>query len=640
MKKKQKDLIRYLSKESSYRFVTSQELATFLKISTRSVKNYIRDINELYDKNIIISSRNGYKLNLKKLPQAMIYSDDENIPQTNEERAFYIIKELILSKKSEIELFDLCDFLCISYSTVKSLIFKMNKNYSSYNIKFTCKNDCVYVEGTEKAKRQLIGYVINEELHAKSTNIKVLSEKFPNIAVEYLQEIIIKLVKKNNLYLNDFSLINVLVHLLIIIDRELNGNQLKSGESKIDFDTELEKNFILDLQNQIEEMFNISLNRYEVFEIYMLFKANIGFALISSQEKLKNIVGDEAVDLVEEYVSKINSLYMIDLKNDTFKLPFMLHLKNLIFRAKNNRSTTNPMADTIKYSSPIIFDIAIYIAVDLMDRFKVIINEDEIAFLAMHIGAEVERQAANKYKLPVVVICPNYYDISNQLINTLMVNFGNQINILECLSNEDDLQKFSNHVSIIFSTIPIKNNYKNAEILYLSPINLYSQFETIQTSISRNMDTQKNTSLKLEFHNYFEKDLLVLNKNLKESNEVIHYMCNILKNKNYVEDDFEYNVQRREEAAATSFRNIAIPHSVKMDAIKTSITVGIFKEGILWDNDKVYVVLLLAINKADRHEFRALYEAITMLFSEEDVIQQIRHCNTFEEFKGIIYSRI
>ena len=53
-----------------------------------------------------------------------------------------------------------------------------------------------------------------------------------------------------------------------------------------------------------------------------------------------------------------------------------------------------------------------------MDRFHININEDETAFLAMHVGAEIERQADNKTKIPVVLLCPNYHDIVQQTMNT------------------------------------------------------------------------------------------------------------------------------------------------------------------------------------------------------------------------------
>ena len=112
------------------------------------------------------------------------------------------------------------------------------------------------------------------------------------------------------------------------------------------------------------------------------------------------MVGIDILELTQKYVKDINSLYMIDLSSDTFTTPFSLHLKNLLFRAEKGRFTSNPMADTIRNNSPVVFDIAIYISLDLMDRFHININEDETAFLAMHVGAEIERQADNKTKIP------------------------------------------------------------------------------------------------------------------------------------------------------------------------------------------------------------------------------------------------
>ena len=61
MKKKQSELIKYLSENNKP--VNSKELAHALNISSRSIKNYVHEINELYGKNIILSSRSGYELN-------------------------------------------------------------------------------------------------------------------------------------------------------------------------------------------------------------------------------------------------------------------------------------------------------------------------------------------------------------------------------------------------------------------------------------------------------------------------------------------------------------------------------------------------------------------------------------------------
>lgn len=55
MKKKEQELLNYLSEFNKP--VRSAEIANALDISVRSVKNYVHNINSLYGKNIILSSR-------------------------------------------------------------------------------------------------------------------------------------------------------------------------------------------------------------------------------------------------------------------------------------------------------------------------------------------------------------------------------------------------------------------------------------------------------------------------------------------------------------------------------------------------------------------------------------------------------
>ena len=150
MKKKEQELLNYLSEFNKP--VRSAEIANALDISVRSVKNYVHNINSLYGKNIILSSRNGYELNLQNNYSLVLTNSSEQIPQTLEERSFFIIKQLVLNHSAQIEIFDLCDSLCVSYSTIKSIISKMNKTYSSYDLEFYCEHDCVRIKGMKSTK--------------------------------------------------------------------------------------------------------------------------------------------------------------------------------------------------------------------------------------------------------------------------------------------------------------------------------------------------------------------------------------------------------------------------------------------------------------------------------------------------------
>lgn len=642
MKKKQNELLKYLSSQN--KALTSAEIANALQISTRSVKNYVSDINSLYNKKIILSSRNGYEVNRQIFASLIMDQENDNIPQTGEERAFYIVKQLILEHTSKLELFELCDNLCVSYSTIKSVIAKMNKTFSSYNVEFICENDCVRVIGSEKNKRRLISYVINEESKTSFIDTQQLKECFSAIDIDKLAHIVRASFKEHDFYLNDFAAVNMLLHLVIIIDREINGNPLESGNSSFTIDNKLELELIHDLCTKLENEFQIQLNKYEQFEIYMLFKANANYSLPTNKADLKKIVGDEIVQLTSYYIEQVNNLYMIDLSDESFSTPFSLHLKNLLFRASEGRSTSNPMAEAIKLNSPIVFDIAIYISLDIMERYHVIINEDETAFLAMHIGAEIERQNMNKSKIPAILLCPDYRNMGVDLLNKLLLNFGNQINIVRSIHSEDELKTVEKEMdsfgfTMLFTTIPLKEDHGYVSVT-ISPFNLQSQYDMIQDIISRNQDSYKNYKLRTNFHTFFEEDLFVANPDMSNKNQILTYLCDRLHIKKYTDPDFEEKVYKRENAATTAFGNIAIPHSMDMDAIKTSIAVAISKKGFKWGTNTVHLVLLLAINKADKRTFRELYESLISLFSEDSIIQEVKNCTSFKDFETLIYNSI
>lgn len=642
MNNKQLEMIRFLSVQKSA--VSGKEIANALQVTPRTVKNYVHEINGFYGKNIITSSRNGYELHTNVISSLLASLDNQKIPQTQEERSFYIIKQLVLHQNTKLDLFDLCDSLYISYSTIKTVISKMNKIFSAYHVEFVCENDCVMIKGSEKDKRRLISYVINEEAKNSYINLELLRENFHHIDIDTLQQIILHTFKEYNYYLNDFAALNLLLHLLIMIDRELNGNELDSGQSTFTFTSQQEEIFLKSLKQRIEDQFHIQFNHYEFFELYMLFRANANFSIDATDSALKQIVGEDILTLTNTYVKEINSRYMINLSNNTFITPFALHLKNLILRAKTGHFIKNPMTQFIKNNSPIVFDIAIYIALDLMNRFDFQINEDETAFLSIHIGAEIERQTANTYKVPAILICPNYHDMASRILNTMMMNFGNQLNLIGSVADEEQLERKlqEQKIAIIFSTIPLTQhkNYSQTKVISISPLNLTSQFDMIQTVISREMENEKKQKLCIDFHTFFEEDLFLYAQNTLSRDQILTYLCDKLTVKNYVNPDFYENVCRRENAATTAFGGIAIPHSVEMEAIKTSIAVAISKDGIQWGTHTVYIVFLLAINKADKREFRSIYESLISLFSEPSIMPLIRNCKCFQELKKIIYSRI
>lgn len=632
MKKKHRELLDYLL--TNQQSITSKALANALHISPRSVKNYVIEINLLSNDKIILSSKSGYRVNAHEV-QKLLEHEEDQIPQTWEDRSLYIIKQLMLSHSSHLDIYDLCEELYVGYSTLKSDIARMNKAYANFNVHFSCENESLRILGDEKNLRKLISSLVQEETSQQLLDTSVLQESFQHIDIKEVSLIIRQTFQTYNYYINDFSFMNLLLHFVIMIDRIKEGNMMSAKEDSFVIESAHEQALVKELCERLSDNFKILLDPSEQFEIYMLFKTNANYSLPNSDASLRRIVGDEILDETKHIVKKVSEDYYIDLGTEGFLTPFSLHVKNLVIRAQHKRNTKNPMVESIKNSCPTVYDIAIYISLELMHHYHIRINEDEVAFLALHIGAEIERQKSNSEKVRCVLLCPDYMHITSDLCNQLLISYGNQITIVKTISYENELEGLS--YDILITTIK-PSRKRHHLVCVIPPFSKNLHVGLIQNTIDTFKLNHKQYVLKRNFKEFFHEDLFIVNSKLTTRDEVLHELTNRMVTHDYANETFEKNVMIREEAASTAFGNIAVPHSMEMEALQTSIGVALSSKGFQWDEHTVHVVLLVAINKVDKRIFHDLYETLVMLFSEQHVIDQAKDCKTFIDFENLVYA--
>lgn len=633
MKKKHIELIKYLMNHNGD--VTSTTLGIELQTTSRTIKNYVNEINLLSGEAIIISSKTGYRVN--RLACEKLFSrNEEKIPQNGEERVYYILKKLLIEHTSHLNIYDLCDELFVSYSTLKTDIYKMNKTFRQFHVEFSSENEEIRIIGEEKNKRKLISHVIQEETNSSFMNTDIIKNSFGSVDVDLIAEIIIKTFKKYNYYINDFSFVNLILHFSIVIDRVRDGKFIQNQKKEFIIESTIEKALVDELSLLLETAFLIHFDANEQFEIYMLFKSNANYSLPSNEVNFRKLVGNEIVDFTKKIIKSVSDDYYIDLNSDSFLTPFALHLKNLLLRLQNNTFIKNPMVESIKNSCPTIYDIAIYISLLIMNHYRVTINEDEVTFLALHIGAEIERQKSNDSKIQVILLCPEYMNLAAHTYNQLLIEFGNKINIIKMVKHEQDLSEYS--FDLLMTTIKLE--FSHVESILIPPFLTNNDKRQIYELIEKINENKKNQILIKNFHYFFTESLFIANPHEDLRDSIIEKLSTKMVKKGYVHDDFMDKVFIRERAASTAFVNIAIPHSVEMDAIKTCVSVAISKKGIKWDSHIVYVVLCVAINAADKRTFHELYESLVVLFSNESVMNMAKLCNTFQDFEKLIYQAI
>ena len=149
------------------------------------------------------------------------------------------------------------------------------------------------------------------------------------------------------------------------------------------------------------------------------------------------------------------------------------------------------------------------------------IIDDEIAYIAFHIGNYLEEQQAAKSHIRIVLNCPTYYDMSTTLKQKLMERFHNDIIIANITSNEPQLSESLDDADLILSTIPLQGAIHVPSIT-INPFLTSTDAGIIERTIAQLKETRKINTFYQELHKLLVPQFVEhINRPLSRE-EVIH----------------------------------------------------------------------------------------------------------------------
>lgn len=628
MKPKSLKLIRLLLESQP---CTANTLADRMGVSVRSIKNYVHDINEEFPKTIA-SSREGYILDLE-MAKEILKNDSERVPQTSEERVIFILTQLIDHHQSEpVNVYDLCDEMYISLSTLKNELQKVKRRLSKFDLELISQGDEITIRGLEKNKRKMLSTILYDESNVNFVNLSSLQDAFIDIDIEFIKNTVLEIFEEYHYFINDYSLINLVLHITIAIDRIRNNN---FNTQNVDERPEVrlhEYELAQKVAKRMEEHFDIKYSDAEVYEMTLLIisrATTIDYKSINSTN-LEEFIGKDCLELVNQLILDINAFYYIDLSEQEFLIRFALHIRNLLVRSKNNYFSKNPLTEGIKTACPLIYDVSVSLAGTIKEKTGVSINDDEIAYIAFHLGSTLEAQKNLTAKITAALYCPNYYDMNLKITDTIKQYFVNDLLITNILTDESEFDKIK-ETDLIITTIPISK-------ILTTPMIQISLFLTDKDrmTLSDKIEELRKTKKRKEFEGYLREliipDFFEKKNGLPTEKECINYMVKKMAKHGYVDNSFKNEILEREKMSSTAFGNFAIPHAMKMYAHKTGMNIIVSDEPILWNGQSVNLVIMLCFNINERYIFNEIFDPITMILSESENVRKITTSKSYEDF--------
>ncbi|WP_254057662.1 PRD domain-containing protein [Clostridioides difficile] len=146
-----------------------------------------------------------------------------------------------------------------------------------------------------------------------------------------LKENIIYILKKYNLFINEYAINSILLHLMITIDRIKKNNYIESVEvvNYIDNNNDIDINISRDISNFLESEYNITLTSAELY--YLVFQLTNKTTVLNYNQmdtkSLPNYIDEHFVKLTKKIIKNVYDLYLIDLSDEEFVVKFILHVK-------------------------------------------------------------------------------------------------------------------------------------------------------------------------------------------------------------------------------------------------------------------------------------------------------------------------
>ncbi|MBU8568640.1 PRD domain-containing protein [Virgibacillus pantothenticus] len=622
-------LLDYLRKQAGEHYVSSRTLAEALNVSDRTVRNYVKAINEKHP-NLIESSRSGYRIGEEENRQV---HKDTNSTSHAKSRRFYILRRLIKRSERGLDLFDLADTLYVSDATIRSDMAQLNQLVNKHGLQITQHHHRYLLKGNEKSRRKLMIDLIDYSKPTSTSLEEEIQMFLGDISLQALMKLSKESFEKYHVHPNTYFFKNFILHLAIAVDRASDNEQLEKSSYHVENRTAVSFQAVEEIAERLYENHQIRLSQADKDELSILFvgQSNLDKTLVN------NYTSNDVSRALDHAIQEISDVYMVDFDNDSFRNRLLIHIQNLYNRLLQNKYTRNLSVLNIRIKYPIIFDIAVYLASVLSNDLDVEINDDEIAFLALHIGSYLNSRPEEDQKIKTIIITPAYLSQQSDIQQVIERNFEDDLEVAGVYEDVSEINELLSPEFVI--TTQDVNQLENAFATIHAEIVSIHEFITKHdiTLIRRKIEEIKHHKyvrfIKKKIPELIKEEFLIHFHETLSKKQIMETIADVFQRHNYVPADYLEKLNQREKISATSYPSgIAIPHTMKYEADKTGLIILIPEAPVDWDSNEVKLIIGMAVNKQDTHTFNQIFPRIIELVAESYHVNYLAGAKNREVF--------
>lgn len=650
MKPRQKELLELLIEEKS-EYVSSIKLAESLSLSDRTIRNYVKYLRDVLEDNggqIFSKTGFGYKLDVvnenlfnlfleKNLQKEQILSS-EFIEDSNQRRQYLI--NLLLIEERTVNIEELSEKLYISESQLYREFLEIKKIIKQEGLVVEKRSNGYKVVGDERTKRHVImKYFFSNDFDLNLFDYKYLKMFNIPISFEDLTIIVLDECRESSIKLSDYIIQNIVLHISLSIKRIVEGIHINAKEDDLSLNTKKEYVVSKKIIERIEKMTGISFPDEEATYLTL--------HLISKSRNYDE-VDNEMKEYLEVLLQKISSITNISFDKDLQLYNGLIdHLKPMLIRIQKDIYQENPLLNDIMTEYSNVFDLTKCYFEDFATNLGIDkkINNDELAYIALHLLASIERQK-DKSKLKAIIICASGYGSAQLLKARVETEFGSQINIVGVMGYYEITNEKLQDVDFIISSVDMsammfKEPVFHVSVFFneqdISKIRGFIDFKYSQQSLYLTESEIKMSDIEKDNIKNMIAGNIIFYKEKSTKEHVINDLLNLLKRDEEEDyfDSMKKQIGNRELFGEIVFsEHLAVPHPIVPIGRKKKIGIAIVPKGIFWNEEypDIKLVFLLSPSAIQNEKLIDMTKKIINLIDDQTLFNNLLMCDNEQDF--------
>jgi lichenan operon transcriptional antiterminator len=587
-------------------WTTAARLADRLGVTTRTVRTYAAQANHGGEP-VVESGPDGYRLDGAAWARRLQGRTDASDGGPEGRRA-RLVRDLV-DAPDGLDVFEAAERMHVSESTLESDLGRVRARLQGTGLALERDGSVVRLAGPETAMRRLVGSLVREEGRRGIRDLTALGAGFP--AVDGFRRGLLAGLRDAGWAPNEYALDDVLLHVAIAVDRVSHDRTLERPEGASASDAMVGLVGLVD--ELVREEFDVRLPPAELEHLARL----IGTRAATRTE------GPARIDVLRGIVERISQDWLVELGDDEFLERLALHVDNLAARAAEHSYSRNPLTASIKAAYPLIYDLAVFLASELGRLEGITVNDDEIAYLAMHLGAALERTRSRGDAIRVAVVAPEYHDARQLLLDRLRGGLGDEVELVVGDASALDGPAASvDGADLVVSVLPPR--VPHPSVISVPPFPTADDVERVRQELTRIRRGRRRARLASTLTRTIGPELFVRGVGGRDREAVIRLLGDRLMAAGVIDETYVHGVLERERMSSTAFTDLlAVPHAMTMTAERSAIAIAIDERPIAWGEAEVHVVALIAFAESGRAEFQAVFDQFVEAFSDPENVRRL-----------------